>query len=197
MKCGCFFFFFSLILQIWYVEVRRSRSISDRSLGLRDNESRLYIKWVGAQYFLQDCMCAQRRLRSACAYTQAYQFSFFFWRRFGSFAAHIVLCEDSGQTTNVQADLSPRWAYMQFQNKCCAPGSNCDQTSYLSGKVCRVTRKQLSSFYKWMWNEQVQTIRCIYTESNQDFSYRSIYSVASIESISGRRRSWSDYAGLS
>ena len=27
--------------------------------------SLLYI-WIGAQYFLQNCMCAQRRLRSAC-----------------------------------------------------------------------------------------------------------------------------------
>ena len=33
--------FFSLILQIWYVEVRISRSLSE-SLGIRDNESRLY-----------------------------------------------------------------------------------------------------------------------------------------------------------
>ena len=36
-------FIFSSILQIWYVELRISRSISE-SLGLRDNESRLYCK---------------------------------------------------------------------------------------------------------------------------------------------------------
>ena len=37
---------FSSILQIWYAEVRIPRSISRESLGIRDNESRLY-------YFLE------------------------------------------------------------------------------------------------------------------------------------------------
>ena len=41
MKCGCFDYLFSSILQILYVEIPISRSISDSSLD-RDNESRLY-----------------------------------------------------------------------------------------------------------------------------------------------------------
>ena len=43
---------FSSILQIWYVEVRISQSISE-SLGIRDNESRLYIKSAGLSPFLK------------------------------------------------------------------------------------------------------------------------------------------------
>ena len=44
-KMWLFDLFFSSILQIWYVEIRISRSISE-SLGLRDNESRLYFTAV-------------------------------------------------------------------------------------------------------------------------------------------------------
>ena len=37
---------FPPILQIWYVEVRISRSISESPLEFRDNESRLYIQYT-------------------------------------------------------------------------------------------------------------------------------------------------------
>ena len=32
--------------------------------------------WAGAQHFLQDCMCTQRRLRFACAFAQSDQWAF-------------------------------------------------------------------------------------------------------------------------
>ena len=49
--------------------------------------------WAKAQYFLQDCMLAQWRLRSPCT-----KFSLSAWRRFKSLATLRVPCNDSDQT---------------------------------------------------------------------------------------------------
>ena len=55
------------------------QSFSDVGLGLRElgRHFRYYQstsdEWTGTQHFLKNCMCAQRRLRSACASAQADQ----------------------------------------------------------------------------------------------------------------------------
>ena len=84
--------------------------------------------WHGAQYFQQDCICAQQKLRSACASAQSDQSL----RRpredaLGAQANLSLRC--------AQADLSLRWAHMYSGRKCCALAQFClvrtakDQTS--------------------------------------------------------------------
>ena len=54
--------------------------------------------WATTWQNQQTDMCAQRRLRSACASTQSDQILLFPWRSIGSLATHWVHSEDSDQT---------------------------------------------------------------------------------------------------
>ena len=56
-------------------------------------------------------MCAQRRLKSACASAQSDP-SFSARRNFTSLASQRVLSEDSDQTVNAQADLNLHWVHI-------------------------------------------------------------------------------------
>ena len=60
--CTCLIYF-SSILQIWYIEVRISRSISE-FLGLRDNESRLYLTRVFSPNNRSKLGCFSRNVRT-------------------------------------------------------------------------------------------------------------------------------------
>ena len=60
--CACLIYF-SSILQIWYIEVRISRSISE-FLGLRDNESRLYLTRVFSPNNRSKLGCFSRNVRT-------------------------------------------------------------------------------------------------------------------------------------
>ena len=79
-----------------------------------DSPSSSNMIWVGAHHFLQDCMCAQRRLRSACASAQPDQ--------------HLQTSKASSSwqqrlwsaCAEAQADLSLRGAHKQSFMKCCA-----------------------------------------------------------------------------
>ena len=58
------------------------------------------IVWAGIQYFVQDCMSAQRRIRSACA---GWSESLLCARgRFGSLATHKAPSEDSDQPVRMR-----------------------------------------------------------------------------------------------
>ena len=59
-------------------------------------------------------LCAQRRLRSAWASTQSDQSLLSTWRKLGSLATHWAHSEDWSDWTDVQADLSLRWAHISF-----------------------------------------------------------------------------------
>ena len=61
-----------------------------------------YRSWAGAQHFLHDYMCAQRRLRSACIHRAVCSESSPTWRRFVLLATHWVPCEDSDQTARMR-----------------------------------------------------------------------------------------------
>ena len=63
---------------------------------------------AGAQHFLQNCVCAQRRLRSTCASAQSGKSSLPAWRRFAFLTTHRMSCEESGQTARVRG---PIWVF--------------------------------------------------------------------------------------
>ena len=121
------------------------------SLGIRDNESRLYFyywrsnnedrntTWAEAQHFLQDWMCAYRRLRSACASKQSDHTVFAvrlktYWilgyPQSGMYRLWSVSCEDSdqtactcsliwtfaGRTCNIVGNAVPRLRMTEIQN---------------------------------------------------------------------------------
>ena len=77
--------------------------------------------WAGAQQFLQYCMCATWRLRTACASVQS------------DLSLCRALCvvkdpeclqenrEDWSDSVDVQADLNLCWVHMQSCRECCAP----------------------------------------------------------------------------
>ena len=61
----------------------------------------------------QDCMCAQRRLRSACLSAHSNQSSLSAWGRFLLLVTYIVPWEDLSICMDAQVDLSLRWVHMQ------------------------------------------------------------------------------------
>ena len=61
-----------------------------------------HLIWAEAQHFLQNWMCVQRIIRSACAFVYAALSSLFAWRRFA------------------QAERIIRLTHMQSCGKCCA-----------------------------------------------------------------------------
>ena len=76
--------------------------------------------WAGAQHFLQDCICAQRRIGSDCVHTGWSVFDAClktYWILDYAQSARRRLWSDCA---DAQADLSLRWAYMQSCRKCCA-----------------------------------------------------------------------------
>ena len=75
-----------------------------------------------SQHLLQDCVCAQRWLRSACAAAQSDQSL----RcppedALGPWLPQSVLRRLLSDCAEAQADLSIRFAHMQFCRKCCVP----------------------------------------------------------------------------
>ena len=88
------------------------------------NESGLYMIWAGTQHYLKDCMCAPRRLRSACASAQSDQSLRCpleaLWILGFSQSALRRLWPDCA---DAQAETARRlcWAHMWTCRKCCPP----------------------------------------------------------------------------
>ena len=104
------------------------------------NKIPFQVIWARAQYFLQDCMCTQWRLKSACTFrvwSESLQGTLWGVKN----SKHLqVAYEDRSACTNVQADLRLHWAHMQSWGKCWAlthfwqePASVAQSDSCLTG----------------------------------------------------------------
>ena len=83
--------------------------------------------WAEAQHLLQDCMCIQRRLGSACSSAQSDQSL-----RCPPKTLWIHAREDWSDCMDAQADLSLRSTHMQSFRKCCGPA----HTITLTNRKC-------------------------------------------------------------
>ena len=108
------------------------RSFSESFWGLGTATEMIWDNWAGTQHFLQDCMCAQRRLRSVCRPSEDSDQTAHSRSLIRVFAGHSVGSQGSKVSSgeqqriwsdyaNVRADLSLCLVHLHFCRLCCAP----------------------------------------------------------------------------
>ena len=82
-------------------------------------------------------MCVHRRLRSAWASTQSDQSSLSALRTFGPLTSYWAHSEDWSDWADAHADLSLRWAHVNFLVLSCGGSILCGFTFFLSFSLCQ------------------------------------------------------------